>query len=183
MQALSEVSAHNSSLNAARLAVLALFFLIEILPVSVKFLLNLGPLSAYEGALADRMNLKRAERRRLDEGESEERITEAESHRSIEMGKLKAHVEVEEDMRDREVKLGKHANDYVAGEMKGILDVALGNWGREVRALLSSGGSASSGGSGRLARLATVLRIMARLAARPACRMARSYDRRGRCLV
>jgi hypothetical protein len=50
LQALQEVSAHSSSLEAARLAVLALFFVIEILPVTVKFLLNLGPASGYDRA-------------------------------------------------------------------------------------------------------------------------------------
>jgi hypothetical protein len=157
MQALSDASAHNASLDSARLAVLALFFLIEILPVSVKFLLNLGPLTAYEDALisrdaekTDKINLRRAERRRLDEGESEERVIEAESYRSIEMGKLKAHVKVEENMRDREVELGVHANDHVAGEMKTILDVALCEWSREVQAMLGSGGPAggAAGGGG-----------------------------------
>ncbi|HET9896471.1 MAG TPA: DUF4407 domain-containing protein [Streptosporangiaceae bacterium] len=152
LQALSAASAHNTSLNGARLAVLALFFLIEILPVTVKFLLNLGPLTAYEDALGsrdaektDKMNLERAERRRLDEDESQARLTEAAGHRSVELGKLKAHVQVEEHMRSREVDLGKHANDYVAGEMKSILDVALRNWSHEVQAMLASG--AAPGGA------------------------------------
>ncbi len=146
LQALSAASAHNSSLNAARIAVLLLFFLIEILPVTVKFLLNLGPVSAYENALnsrdaekTDDMDLDRAERRRLNEGESEARITEVESYRQIDKGKLEAHVAVEKDMRDREVDLGKHANEYVAGEMKTILDAALGTWGHDVRTMLAGG--------------------------------------------
>ena len=156
LQALSAASAHNSSLNAARIAVLLLFFLIEILPVSVKFLLNLGPLSAYESALksrddekVDEVKLERAERRRLQEGESQARITEREDYRSIEAGKLKAHVQVEEDMRTREVDLGRHANEYVASEMKKILDLALGQWSKEVQSSLSrhpgTGGPAGGG--------------------------------------
>lgn len=159
LQALSAASAHNSSLNGARIAVLLLFFLIEILPVTVKFLQNLGPLTAYESALksrddekVDEVKLERAERRRLQEGESQARIAEKENDRSIEAGKRKAHVQVEEDMRSREVNLGKHANEYVAGEMKKILDLALGQWSKQVQASLSAlpdtGGPASGGPSG-----------------------------------
>ncbi len=155
LQALSAASAHNSSLNAARIAVLLLFFLIEILPVTVKFLLNLGPLSAYEDALISRdaektddMNLGRAERRRLNEGRSEARISKVESQRQIDKSKLEAHVAVEKDMRDREVDLGKHANEYVAGEMKMILDAALGVWGHDVRAMLAGGSPGGGAGGG-----------------------------------
>jgi hypothetical protein len=151
LQALSAASANNSSLNAARLAVLALFFLIEILPVSVKFLLNLGPLSGYEIALksrdddkVDKIKLARAEGRRREEGESQDRITREEDIRSIELGKVKARVKVEEDMRGREVDLGQRANEYVASEMKKILDVALGQWSRQVQRTLS--GSVGSQG-------------------------------------
>ena len=52
LEALREVSAKNSVLELARLVVLLLFFIIEILPVTVKFLLNLGPVSGYDTAAA-----------------------------------------------------------------------------------------------------------------------------------
>ena len=52
LEALREVSAQNSVLELARLVVLLLFFIIEILPVTVKFLLNLGPVSGYDTAAA-----------------------------------------------------------------------------------------------------------------------------------
>jgi Domain of unknown function (DUF4407) len=48
ISALNAASAKNSGLAAARWTVTALFFIIEILPVTVKSLLMLGPESAYE---------------------------------------------------------------------------------------------------------------------------------------
>ena len=127
LQALSEASSQNPSLEGARLAVLALFFLIEMLPVTVKFLLNLGPPSAYEvvaklkeDELIDTARAKRVESRRIEERKSEVRIN------------------VEDDMRKREETLGKQANQHVAGEMEQILDLALQEWSNRVRAKLSS---------------------------------------------
>jgi Domain of unknown function (DUF4407) len=125
LQALSEASGQNPSLEAARLAVLALFFLIEILPVTVKFLLNMGPLSAYEvvarlseDELIDVAACRRIESRRIEEARSLVRVG------------------VEADMRQKEEDLGLRANRYVAGEMSKILDVALREWSRQVRAKL-----------------------------------------------
>jgi hypothetical protein len=125
LQALSQASAQNPSLQAARLAVLALFFLIEILPVTVKFLLNIGPPSAYEvvaqlreDELIDAANIRRIESRRISEAKSQIRIN------------------VEADMREKEEDLGRHANACVADEMTKVLDVALQEWSRQVRAKL-----------------------------------------------
>ncbi len=82
LQALSEVTAHNSSLGAARSAVLLVFLLIEILPVTVKFLLNLGPPSAYEAVaqlrddeLVDSVRARQAEIRRIESAKSQTRIS------------------------------------------------------------------------------------------------------------
>ncbi len=125
LQALSQASAQSPSLQAARLAVLALFFLIEILPVTVKFLINLGPPSAYEvvaqvreDEVIDAARTRRIESRRIGEARSQIRIN------------------VEADMRKQEEVLGRRANGYVAGEMTKVLDVALAEWSRQVRAKL-----------------------------------------------
>ncbi len=48
LQALSQLSSRNATLLAAHLVVMALFFLIEILPVTIKILLNLQPPTAYD---------------------------------------------------------------------------------------------------------------------------------------
>jgi hypothetical protein len=122
LQALSAASAANPSLQAARLAVLALFFLIEILPVTVKFLLNIGPPSAYEvvarlkeDELVDAATMRRIETRRIAESESRTRIG------------------VQADMQQKEEDLGKHANTRIAGEMTKILDTTVLEWGRQAR--------------------------------------------------
>ena len=133
LQALSEASGQSSSLQAARLAVLALFFLIEILPVTVKFLLNMGPLSAYEvvarlkeDELIDAANTHRIESRRMEEARSHVRV------------------HVQADMRTKEEDLGRHVNQQVADEVTKILDAELQEWSRQVRAQLSGGGGSPS---------------------------------------
>ncbi len=122
LQALSEASAASPSLQAARLAVLALFFLIEILPVTVKFLLNIGPPSAYEvvaklreDEAIDAATMRRIESRRIGEAESRTRIG------------------VQDDMQQKEEDLGKHANTRIASEMTKILDATVLEWSRQER--------------------------------------------------
>jgi hypothetical protein len=134
LQALSEASGQNASLRAARLAVLALFFLIEILPVTVKFLLNMGPLSGYEvvarlreDEVIDAATTHRVESRRLEEASSQ------------------ARVRVQADLRRREEDLGRYVNRQVAAEMTKILDASLREWSRQARASLPGGGARPSG--------------------------------------
>jgi len=133
LQALSAASGQSSSLQAARLAVLALFFLIEILPVTVKFLLNMGPLSAYEvvarlkeDELIDAASTHRIESRRMEEARSHVRVR------------------VQADMRTKEEDLGRHVNQQVADEVTKILDAELQEWSRQVRAQLPGGGGSPS---------------------------------------
>jgi hypothetical protein len=133
LQALSAASGQSSSLQAARLAVLALFFLIEILPVTVKFLLNMGPLSAYEvvarlkeDELIDAASTHRIESRRMEETRSHVRVR------------------VQADMRTKEEDLGRHVNQQVADEVTKILDAELQEWSRQVRAQLPGGGGSPS---------------------------------------
>src|SRR5215470_3363529 len=129
LQALSEASGQNASLRAARLAVLALFFLIEILPVTVKFLLNMGPLSAYEvvarlreDEAIDAATTHRVESRRLAEASSQVRVR------------------MQADLRRKEEDLGWYVNRQVAAEMTKILDASLQEWSRQARASLPGGG-------------------------------------------
>jgi hypothetical protein len=138
IQALSNLDGQDPALLLAHLAVAALFFLIEILPVGVKILLNLAPMTAYEvvasskeDEIIDRARARRIEVRRIEEGKSRTRIN------------------VENDMREREESLGKRANEHVASEMTTILDIALREWSSQVRARLSSAGhnQASNGAS------------------------------------
>jgi hypothetical protein len=134
LQALSEASAQNGSLQAARLAVLALFFLIEILPVTVKFLLNMGPLSAYEvvARLREDQAIDAATTRRVESS----RLEEASSQ---------ARVRVQADLRRKEEDLARYMNRQIAAETTKILDAALQEWSKQARASLSRGGARPSG--------------------------------------
>jgi len=133
LQALSEASGQDASLRAARLAVLALFFLIEILPVTVKFLLNMGPLSAYEvvarlreDEAIDTATTHRVESRRLAEASSQVRVR------------------VHGDQRRKEEDLGRYVNQQITAEMTKILDASLQEWSRQARASLPRGGARPS---------------------------------------
>jgi Domain of unknown function (DUF4407) len=125
LQDLSAAGAKNPSLRIAQWVVTLLFFCIEILPVLIKVLLNIGPLSTYETLLrneedmiTDRAKLTRVTRRRDAERESDKQIA------------------VDEHMRQLEEDLGKKANTHVAQHMEAILDVALAEWSRQVQAQL-----------------------------------------------
>jgi Domain of unknown function (DUF4407) len=117
LQALSDASARDPVLNTARLAVLAVFFLIEILPVTVKVLLSLARPTPYDlvarakdEEAADKARKELAENRRIAEVESEARVG------------------VATDMAARKEDLGKEANAHVADEMRKILGKVLDQW-------------------------------------------------------
>jgi hypothetical protein len=139
IRALFAAGNNDWTLGLAHLAVFLLFFMIEILPVTVKILLNFGKMSPYEVVaelgeqdLIDKARTKRVESRRIEEGKSRVRIN------------------VEDDMRTREEDLGKRANEHVAEEMTAILDLALQEWSAKVRARLNGAavGGAGTGGTG-----------------------------------
>ncbi|MGH3193121.1 MAG: DUF4407 domain-containing protein, partial [Streptosporangiaceae bacterium] len=149
LQDLSAVGAKNPTLRAAQWIVTLLFFCIEILPVLVKVLLNSGSLTTYEVLLkneedmiADRAKFTRVTSRRDAEKEADKQIA------------------IDEDMRQREEKLGKKANEHVAQHMEALLDLALAEWSRQVQARLgvqmppripvlnSTGGTNGSGANG-----------------------------------
>jgi hypothetical protein len=126
LHALSRIGSRDFTLREAHLLIGALFFLIEILPVLIKVLMNLGPLSAYDIAakaseeeFTEQAKARRIELRRMEEGKSRTRLN------------------IEEDMRQREEALGKQANEHVASEMTGILDLALAEWSEQVHARLA----------------------------------------------
>jgi hypothetical protein len=146
LQDLSAVGAKNPTLRAAQLIVTLLFFCIEILPVLVKVLLNTASLTTYEillkneeDIIADRAKFIRVTRRQDAEREADKQIA------------------VDEDMRQREKKLGKKANKHVAKHMEVLLDLALAEWSRQVQARLGvqlppgtvpGGGAGAPGGYG-----------------------------------
>ena len=127
LQDLSTAGAKDPILGAAQWIVTLLFFCIEILPVTVKVLLNIGPLSTYETLLkneediiTDQAKLTRVTRRRDAEREADKRIA------------------IDEHMRKLEEDLGKKANQHVADHMEAILDVALAEWSRQVQTQLGA---------------------------------------------
>jgi len=160
VHALSNLDSRDPALLFTHLLVAALFFMIELLPVVVKILTNLGPISAYDVVLtardeevADGARAHRIERRRIEETGSQERIrkeemesqeriliAEGESHTrvSVEEGTWRTRIKLEDDMRNHEEGLGKQANQHVASEMETILDCALREWSERVRSGLSS---------------------------------------------
>lgn len=162
LQALSEASAKNSSLNAARLAVLALFFLIEILPVTVKILLNLGQPSAYDkvfeertaettghlpGDKRDRWQIDEA-RRAIIRDESMTKVKRAGIISQERVDDVQSEARVRNHMRQRREDLGYKANDYVADEMERVLKEELTRWSGQVRDMMSGNRGASGNGGG-----------------------------------
>lgn len=121
MRALSQATHEDSTLRTAHLVVAGLLFMIELLPVLVKILMNLAPASAYEVLAAledeevkDRVKIQRIEARQIEEDKSATRI------------------DAERDMRERELKLSKQANERVADEMSTIVEAALADWSVQV---------------------------------------------------
>ena len=134
LQALSDAGSRDPALNGARLAVLAVFFLIEILPVTVKGLLSLAPPTPYD-LVARARNEEAADKARKNLAENR-RIAEVESA---------ARIGVATDMAARKEDLGKQANAHVAEEMKKILGKVLDKWSlRRPRRVRSQRGHADS---------------------------------------
>jgi Domain of unknown function (DUF4407) len=137
IQALFQLSFSQPALGFAHLFVFLLFFLIEILPVGVKVLLNLGDETAYE-VIAHSANAQKIDQANLDRINARQKAE----------AKSRTDVALAEDLYKREEDLGKKANAYVEKEMTKILDVALQNWSQRVRARLdSAAGSANPNGA------------------------------------
>lgn len=140
LQALSDASARSPSLNAARLAVLALFFLIEILPVTVKILLNLAPNESEYDKIAEAESLARIAAAQA-EAQAQVKIAELESQAPVKEAQTQDNVG--DDMRTRKEALGRTANAHVADEMERVLKAELRNWSSQVRARLAAYGEAN----------------------------------------
>jgi hypothetical protein len=139
LEALFQASSGNPALLLAHLTVAALFFLIELLPVVVKLLLNLGQPTTYEQILKAEddklLDAVRADRR--DERRKKER--ESDEEKQIADAASAARIEQALDMTKRQEGLGIKANGTVAGKMEQILDAALAEWSAQVQATLRGG--------------------------------------------
>jgi hypothetical protein len=150
LSALWAASAGNVVLLLAHMTVMALFFLIEVLPVLVKVLLNLGPLDPYERVL-------KAEEETIAGTVKKERLIE----RRTADANARAQIKVAEDRSNHEQVLGIKANKYVAQKMENILDAALMQWSAQVTAALNNvpvktgNGTSSNGATGPAPRNGT----------------------------
>ncbi|HXL95661.1 MAG TPA: DUF4407 domain-containing protein [Streptosporangiaceae bacterium] len=138
VQALSQLRDSNTAVQVTVDVTYLLFFLIQLLPVLTKVLLSLGPVSAYEQVAryqeqqsVDAARAARIVCRRLEEDKADAELR-------IEGLKTKSRIAVEEDMRQREEAIGRHANEHVADQMAAILDAALQQWSDQVRANLGA---------------------------------------------
>jgi hypothetical protein len=144
LSALSAAGSANPVLQFAQFIVTALFFLIEILPVTVKLLLNLAPPTAYDKVAEAHAKIvtDQADRDRLVARRDAER--KADEDGKLQDGQSRVRINVAEDMRTREQELGVQANEHVAKEMRAILETQLTEWGRQVQSQL--GGLAPQAG-------------------------------------
>ena len=137
LRALFMLGESNPLMGAAHWAVGGVFFMIELLPVLVKLLLNSGPPSLYDqvkkldgDSLVDEAKVRRnADRRRIEEESKKRR-------------------DIEDDMRMREKRLGINANVYVAGQMEKYLDAALQQWSKHVSSTLHRAASSTATSNG-----------------------------------
>jgi hypothetical protein len=136
LSALSAAGAANPILKFAQFVVTALFFLIEILPVTVKLLLNLAPPTAYDKVAESQAKIitDQAERDRITARRDAERKIEEEGQ--LQDGQSQVRINVAQDMRTREEQLGVYANEHVVTQMQSILESQLTEWGRQVAAQL-----------------------------------------------
>ena len=133
LQALSKLTAQSTTANVAEWAVFVFFLLLQVAPILAQLVVNQLP-TAYakiaenrDSILIDRAQLLRAEGRRVAEQESNARI------------------DIAEDMRRRELEIGKRANEQVASAIEEILDRALNDWRRKVEAALAGSGQPERG--------------------------------------
>lgn len=133
LTALFQASSGNLVLGTANALVAALFFLIGLLPVIVKLLLNFGPLTAYEqlieaedAMLAYRLELERVvERRRMDR---------AMEHRAAfaDAGPDSQSLQLEPD------DVAGRGSGYARDRMAESLDIALEQWNSQIRTALDA---------------------------------------------
>lgn len=108
-------------------SVMLFFFMIEILPVLVKTMVALGNDHQYDD-VTTRMRQAELVAAHADYDSESLRISNQESKR----------VAIENDMVQREIDLGKLANEHVQNEMKTILKKALEQWSIDLQATMAA---------------------------------------------
>ena len=109
------------------LTITFLFIIIELFPVGIKTMLAVRGESQYDRVF-----------RKLQESELEK----VEAHTAQERDRIDREArrirEISEDMLQREIDLGKSANEHVAEQMRIILDQTLSHWTKRSQAVLAS---------------------------------------------
>ena len=109
------------------LTIAFLFIIIELFPVGIKTMLAVRGESQYDRVF-----------RKLQESELEK----VEAHTAQERDRIDREArrirEISEDMLQREIDLGKSANEHVAEQMRIILDQTLSHWTKRSQAVLAS---------------------------------------------
>jgi hypothetical protein len=136
--ALNDLAEGDAEAMITHIAVALLFFMIELLPVIVKLMTGIGPPSLYD-RVRDMDDSRLVEAARIDQRRLTAERDENERRQTAETTKTRA---IEDDMRDRERKLGFRANDHVEKEMVRILDAALAQWSATVQQAMYAGGGA-----------------------------------------
>ncbi|TYB54738.1 DUF4407 domain-containing protein [Nonomuraea sp. PA05] len=130
IQALFQLSEEDGALGTMHLVLFLLFVLFEMLPVTVKVLMNLGPITPYETEVQLRDN---------------SRIIQSEAYhdvdRIIAQDRAQVRTEIEKDMRQREKQLGLDVNKYVAKEMQTVIGRSLHDWSTRLQTALPSNAS------------------------------------------
>lgn len=132
VEALDRLGDQSMSARLAHLSVAGVLFMVELLPVLVKSLSLMNGPTQYDriSDLTDRRAVDLAARQR-----------------SGDRRRQRKEEEIEDDMIDREIALGKKANAHVAAEMERILDVALQDWSAQVGQTLRNGRLGPGNGS------------------------------------
>jgi uncharacterized UPF0146 family protein len=125
--ALGEISTSKPAAGTAHFFVALLFMAIELLPVIIKTFIAARGVTQY-----DRIAKK------LQDDEFESVTTDTEERQEQRERETKKIKEIRDDMLDREIKLGKTANEHVASEMETILTHALADWSQKVQDVLTA---------------------------------------------
>jgi hypothetical protein len=125
VEALDRLGDESLSARTAHLAVAGVLFMVELLPVLVKSLSLMGGPTQYD---------------RISELTDRRAVDNAARLRSGDRRRQRKEEEIEDDMLDREITLGKKANAHVAGELEKILDSALKDWSDQVAQGMRDGG-------------------------------------------
>ncbi len=162
IDALDAASAKNTGLAVAHWTVTALFFVIEILPVTIKSLLLLAPATAYESIVIAKGLAAIDQAKEITKAEKDAAITRAESKRKIaeseaaterlraeikqleaqatrdaRQAELRADRDVRMDMIRREKGTRIEANKRYATATREYILSAIDNWARMIRELIA----------------------------------------------